>query len=163
MLQLLKFALKFWVLFFLFAAVPSCMPIFGGLQSLLVTSFSLSRSIVRTVAMSSFTAEESFTVSYVTAPNDTVAKHIARGLVEKKLAACVNVVPGIVSIYTWKNETQEDSEVLMIIKSRKSILEEMTTFIRDNHPYDVCEVISTPIIQGNPPYMQWLGEVVKKP
>ncbi|XP_077506987.1 protein CutA homolog isoform X2 [Amblyomma americanum] len=101
-----------------------------------------------------------FSVSYVTAPNQDVAKKLATGLVEKKLAACVNLVPGIVSVYEWKNEIQTDPEVLMVIKSRTSRLDEMTKFVRENHPYEVCEVISTPIQHGNPPYLKWISEVV---
>lgn len=101
-----------------------------------------------------------FSVSYVTAPNQDVAKKLATGLVERKLAACVNLVPGVTSVYEWKNEIQTDTEVLMVIKSRTSRLDEMTTFVREHHPYEVCEVISTPIQHGNPPYLKWISEVV---
>ncbi|KAF8795316.1 protein CutA homolog isoform X2 [Argiope bruennichi] len=101
-----------------------------------------------------------FSVSYVTAPSDDVAKKIAEGLVKEKLAACVNIIPGIHSIYEWKGEIQKDSEVLMLIKSRTSRLDELTKYVRENHPYEVCEVISMPIQQGNEPYLKWLDEIV---
>lgn len=101
-----------------------------------------------------------FSVSYVTAPNEEVAKRLAEGLVQKKLAACVNMVPNIMSVYEWKNEIQHDKEVLMVIKSRTARLDELTTYVREHHPYEVCEVISTPIQHGNPPYLQWLADVV---
>ncbi|CAB3372640.1 Hypothetical predicted protein [Cloeon dipterum] len=101
-------------------------------------------------------------VAYVTAPNDETAKKIARGLVENKLAACVNIIPQITSIYEWKDKIEEDSEVLMMIKTRTSIIEELTKYVRENHPYEVCEVITLPIQSGNPPYLKWLGEAVKE-
>ncbi|XP_035228683.1 protein CutA homolog isoform X1 [Stegodyphus dumicola] len=101
-----------------------------------------------------------FSVSYVTAPSDDVAKKLAEGLVKGKLAGCVNIVPGIQSIYEWEGEVQKDSEVLMVIKTRTSRLDEMTKYIRENHPYQVCEVISTPIQHGNPQYLKWLGDIV---
>lgn len=100
-------------------------------------------------------------IAYVTAPNEEVAKKLADGLVSKKLAACVNVIPNIYSVYEWKNEINRDPEVLMMIKTRTSRLEELTTYVRENHPYEVCEVISVPIQQGNPPYLQWVGDIVK--
>ncbi|XP_035228685.1 protein CutA homolog isoform X3 [Stegodyphus dumicola] len=81
-----------------------------------------------------------FSVSYVTAPSDDVAKKLAD--------------------YEWEGEVQKDSEVLMVIKTRTSRLDEMTKYIRENHPYQVCEVISTPIQHGNPQYLKWLGDIV---
>lgn len=99
-------------------------------------------------------------ISYVTAPDEEVAKKLASELVKGKLAACVNIIPKILSIYEWQNEINEDKEVLLMIKSRTSRLEELTKYVRENHPYDVAEVISTPISTGNPPYLEWISEVV---
>merc|ERR1712002_1058005 len=101
-----------------------------------------------------------FSMAFVTAPSHEVAKKIAGGLVKNKLAACVNIIPGIVSVYEWQDEINEDPEVLMMIKTRTSRLEELTQYVKENHPYDVCEVISSPIAQGNQPYLDWLGQIV---
>ncbi|NP_001087290.1 protein CutA homolog [Xenopus laevis] len=102
----------------------------------------------------------SLSAAYVTCPNDTVAKDIARGLVERKLAACVNVIPQITSIYEWKGKLEEDTEVLLMIKTRSSKVSALTEYVRSVHPYEVCEVISLPIEQGNPPYLKWVGDIV---
>ncbi|XP_045619244.1 protein CutA homolog isoform X2 [Procambarus clarkii] len=99
-------------------------------------------------------------MAFVTAPSQEVAKKIASGLVKNKLAACVNIIPNVVSVYEWKEEINEDSEVLMMIKTRTSRLEELTKFVRENHPYDVCEVISSQIDQGNQPYLDWISSIV---
>ncbi|KAM5146448.1 protein CutA isoform 1-T1 [Mantella aurantiaca] len=104
----------------------------------------------------------SLSAAYVTCPNDKVAKDIARGLVEKKLAACVNIIPQITSIYEWKGKIEEDSEVLLMIKTRSSKIPSLTEYVRSVHPYEVCEVISVPIDQGNPPYLSWVGDSVPK-
>nr|XP_033779322.1 protein CutA isoform X2 [Geotrypetes seraphini]XP_033779323.1 protein CutA isoform X2 [Geotrypetes seraphini] len=98
--------------------------------------------------------------AFVTCPNETVAKEIARGIVEKKLAACVNIIPQITSIYEWKGKIEEDAEVLMMIKTRTAKVQALTEFVRSVHPYEVSEVISLPIDQGNPPYLKWVGDVV---
>ncbi|XP_014679820.1 PREDICTED: protein CutA homolog [Priapulus caudatus] len=99
-------------------------------------------------------------IAYVTAPSEEVAKTIARGLLGKKLAACINIIPKITSLYEWNGTVNEDSEVLMVIKSRSSRLDDLTKFVRENHPYDVCEVISTPITTGNHAYLDWISEIV---
>ncbi|XP_063918213.1 protein CutA homolog isoform X2 [Zophobas morio] len=99
-------------------------------------------------------------VAYVTTPNEKVAKEIAHGLVKQKLAACVNVIPKITSIYEWEDKINEDSEVLMMIKTRTSKVDALTEYVKSNHPYSVCEVISLPIEKGNDAYLKWIGEIV---
>ncbi|XP_046736059.1 protein CutA homolog isoform X2 [Diprion similis] len=84
-------------------------------------------------------------VAYVTVPSNEVAKNISRGLVKNKLAACVNIIPQITSIYEWKGEINEDQEILLMIKTRTEIVDALTKFIKENHPYEVCEVISLPV------------------
>ncbi|XP_012218463.1 protein CutA homolog isoform X1 [Linepithema humile] len=122
--------------------------------------FCLARSIRGQVYrnMSSFAGASS--VAYVTVPDDTVAKKIARGLVENKLAACVNIIPQLTSIYEWKGEIQEDSELLLMIKTRTEKIDALTKYVKENHPYTVCEVISLPIQNGNADYIKWINEVV---
>ncbi|XP_042858979.1 protein CutA homolog isoform X2 [Penaeus japonicus] len=120
---------------------------------------SISRRLLSTMASGNYVAG-THSMAYVTAPNQDVAKKIAGILVKNKLAACVNIIPNIVSVYEWKEEINEDPEVLMVIKTRTSRLEEMTAMVKENHPYEVCEVISSPIAQGNAPYLDWIGEIV---
>ncbi|NP_001068847.1 protein CutA [Bos taurus] len=96
-----------------------------------------------------------------TCPNEKVAKEIARAVVEKRLAACVNLVPQITSIYEWKGKIEEDSEVLMMIKTQSSLVPALTDFVRSVHPYEVAEVIALPVEQGNSPYLQWVRQVTE--
>lgn len=99
-------------------------------------------------------------VAYVTTPNEDVAKTLAHGLVSKKLAACVNIIPRVTSVYEWEGKINEDPEVLMMIKTRTSKVKELTEYVKSNHPYTVCEVIALPIAAGNEQYLKWLGDVV---
>ncbi|XP_075771769.1 protein CutA homolog isoform X2 [Pelodiscus sinensis] len=105
-------------------------------------------------------APGTLSAAFVTCPNESVAKDIARALVEKHLAACVNIVPQVTSIYEWKGKIEEDGEVLLMIKTRSSRIPALTDFVRSVHPYEVAEVIALPIQQGNAPYLQWVGETV---
>ncbi|XP_062829104.1 protein CutA isoform X2 [Anolis carolinensis] len=105
-------------------------------------------------------APGTLSAAFVTCPNQSVAKDIARAVVEKHLAACVNIVPQITSIYEWKGKIEEDSEVLLMIKTRSSRVSALAEFVRSVHPYEVAEVIAVPIQQGNPPYLKWVEETV---
>ncbi|XP_060963381.1 protein CutA, chloroplastic-like [Cannabis sativa] len=95
-------------------------------------------------------------VVYVTVPNKEEGKKLAESIVREKLAACVNIVPGIESVYEWEGKIQSDAEELLIIKSRQSLLEALTKHVEENHPYEVPEVIALPINGGSTPYLKWL-------
>ncbi|KAM0031714.1 putative divalent ion tolerance protein, CutA [Helianthus debilis subsp. tardiflorus] len=95
-------------------------------------------------------------VVYVTVPNKEAGKKLAGSIVKEKLAACVNRVPGIESVYLWEGEIQTDSEELLIIKTRESLLNALTEHVKANHEYDVPEVIALPITGGSIPYLEWL-------
>ncbi|KYN40692.1 Protein CutA like protein [Trachymyrmex septentrionalis] len=99
-------------------------------------------------------------VAYVTVPDDAVAKRLARGLVENKLAACVNIIPQLTSVYEWEGKIQEESELLLMIKTRTEKVDALTKYVKENHPYTICEVISLPIQNGNSDYLKWISEVV---
>uniref|UniRef100_A0A8C0QLM8 CutA divalent cation tolerance homolog n=1 Tax=Canis lupus familiaris TaxID=9615 RepID=A0A8C0QLM8_CANLF len=103
----------------------------------------------------------SVSAAFVTCPNEKVAKEIARAVVEKRLAACVNLIPQITSIYEWKGKIEEDNEVLMMIKTQSSLVPALTDFIRSVHPYEVAEVIALPVEQGNSPYLHWVRQVTE--
>ncbi|CAH9077040.1 unnamed protein product [Cuscuta epithymum] len=95
-------------------------------------------------------------VVYVTVPNKEAGKKLAESIVKEKLAACVNRVPGIKSVYEWEGQIQSDSEEMLIIKTRKSLLEALTAHVKANHEYDVPEVIALPIVGGSPQYLEWV-------
>jgi periplasmic divalent cation tolerance protein len=89
------------------------------------------------------------------------SKKIQNALVKEKLAACVNSVPGINSLYTWKGRTESETEVLLIIKTKKSLLDRLITRVRNLHSYGVPEIIALPVIKGNKDYLAWVGEVTE--
>ncbi|CAL8460793.1 g324 [Coccomyxa elongata] len=97
-------------------------------------------------------------VVYVTVPSQEVAEKIAALLVnpDHRLAACVNIVPGLTSIYWWNGEVQKDSELLLMIKTETRLVSNLTEVVKSNHPYDECEVISLPIVGGSASYIQWI-------
>jgi periplasmic divalent cation tolerance protein len=90
-----------------------------------------------------------------TCPDGESAARIARVLVEERLAACVNRVPGLTSVYRWQGEIHEDSEVLLLIKTRSELFESLRARLVALHPYDVPEVIALDIAAGHAPYLDW--------
>lgn len=95
-------------------------------------------------------------VIYCTCPDQTVAEHLANTLVDERLAACVNILPGITSVYVWEGKRQRDQEHLLIIKSCAGVYPRLTQRILALHPYDVPEIIALPIMAGTPAYLDWL-------
>jgi periplasmic divalent cation tolerance protein len=101
-------------------------------------------------------------VVLVTAPDPHTAAGLARVLVEERLAACGNVVPGITSVFRWDGEVQEESEVLLILKTEARQLERLVSRTVELHPYDVPEVIAVPVDFGHRPYLSWVSESVSE-
>jgi periplasmic divalent cation tolerance protein len=89
------------------------------------------------------------------------ADRIARELVERRLAACVNVVPGLVSTYRWKGKLEKDAEQLLIIKTRRDRFPALREALAAIHPYEVPELIAVPIEDGSPAYLEWLDAAVE--
>ena len=84
------------------------------------------------------------------------ADRLARALVERRLAACVNVVPGVVSHYRWKGELQRDEERLLVIKTRAERIEALREALRELHPYELPELVAFEITAGSEEYLTWL-------
>jgi periplasmic divalent cation tolerance protein len=95
-------------------------------------------------------------IIYMTAPNDAEAHTIARVLVEERLAACVNILSGMRSVYRWEGEIQEDDEVVLIAKTRRDLVPALTDRIKDIHSYDCPCVVAIPIDGGNPEFLDWI-------
>jgi len=88
------------------------------------------------------------------------AERIARVLVERRLAACVNVLPGVVSVYRWKGEVRRDDELLLVIKTRAERLEALREALLALHPYELPELVALAIASGHSPYLDWLDDSV---
>lgn len=93
---------------------------------------------------------------YVTVPDKDTAKKLAASVVKNKLAACVNIIPGVESVYWWEGKVNTDSELILMMKSRHALIEKLTAHVKSIHPYTECEVISVPINGGSSSYIQWI-------
>lgn len=99
-----------------------------------------------------------YIIVFITAPGIEEGKKIGKALVEERLAACANIVPGITSIYRWEGKLESSDEVLLIIKTMKNFFEELKERTLRLHPYSVPEIVAFPIIEGNPSYLKWINE-----
>lgn len=102
-------------------------------------------------------------VVYVTAPSIEAGKEIAAVLLAEKLAACVNIIETVHSLYLWEDKTQEDREALLIIKSRSALLEDrLIPTVLAHHPYELPEIIALPILAGHTPYLDWINRETRQ-
>jgi len=112
-------------------------------------------------------------IMMITCPSIGVAKKLARSAVKSRLAACGNIIPGMTSIYEWKGkvatvsyvlklylqgEICEEEEAYLLLKTQKSMSEEVIKFVKENHPYDVPCIVSVPLDNGNPEFLKWVKD-----
>jgi periplasmic divalent cation tolerance protein len=98
-------------------------------------------------------------MSAVGKPED--AERIARALVEERLAACVNVVPGVMSVYRWKGAVEQEAELMLVIKTIGERVEPLKARLVELHPYELPEVVVMPIGGGHQPYLEWVADQVR--
>jgi periplasmic divalent cation tolerance protein len=95
-------------------------------------------------------------VVWVTVPNPSSAESLAKILVERRLAACVNIIPGVKSLYIWEDQMQTDSEEILLIKTKRTLFQDLAQAIQQNHPYSVPEIIASPIVLGSESYLNFV-------
>mgnify|MGYP001499570546 CR=1 FL=1 len=106
-------------------------------------------------------SSKSFSITLVTVPSKEESEKISRSLVEKDLAACVNIIPSVQSVYKWEGEINTDNELLLVIKGRTDNLEALEKEVLQLHSYDTPEVISFSIEKGNKEYLNWMSNTLK--
>jgi periplasmic divalent cation tolerance protein len=95
---------------------------------------------------------------FCTCPDQATAERIAETVVEERLAACVNLVPGLTSVYRWEGQVQRDAELLLLIKTRAAIYPLLEARLHELHPYQTPEIIALPIPAGSAAYLTWLED-----
>jgi periplasmic divalent cation tolerance protein len=95
-------------------------------------------------------------VVFMTAADEPEAGRIAEMLVARRLAACVQVLPGMQSIYVWEGEVQREREVLLLAKSTRANFDDLEREVRAIHSYETPEIIALPVVSGSEPYLKWL-------
>ena len=100
-------------------------------------------------------------VILTTTPDLKSARRLARVLVQKKLAACVSLRGGFVSLYRWKGKLETSREVLLLIKTVRTKFSPVEKLIRATHPYELPEIIGLPIVKGSADYLSWLNKLLR--
>ncbi|MDH5190025.1 MAG: divalent-cation tolerance protein CutA [Gammaproteobacteria bacterium] len=101
---------------------------------------------------------ENYHIVLNTCPDMGVAKNLATLLVKNRMAACINIIPGLTSIYEWKGKLETGTECLLVIKSVKNSYPELEKMIRENHPYELPEIISVSVSGGLNEYLGWISQ-----
>jgi len=104
--------------------------------------------------------EPVYIVVLITVPSRQEAQQLAELLLEKKQAACVNIIDGVNSCFRWERQLDLTEESLLIVKTKASLLTEIITLVKEMHSYEVPEIIALPIIGGNQDYLAWLERSV---
>ena len=98
-----------------------------------------------------------YDICFITVGNAETEEKISSGLLRERLAACVSSVPGISSSYWWKDRIETSAEILLVVKTRRALRDDIVQFVKENHPYTVPETIFAEIDAGSPEYLDWLG------
>lgn len=107
------------------------------------------------------TGKKMHIVILITAQDKKEAEKIAKSLIAAKLAACVNIISGVKSLFRWQGKVEQAKEVLLIVKSRKEKFAKIAKLVKANHSYDVPEIIALPIASGFKPYLDWINESIR--
>lgn len=103
-----------------------------------------------------------YIVVFVTAKDKAEGQKIADKLIQSKLAACVNILEGVTSLFWWEGKVDQASEVLLIIKTQKVLFKKLEKAVKSAHSYTVPEIIALPIVTGNADYLKWIKDSIKK-
>lgn len=101
-----------------------------------------------------------YQIALCTCPDEESAETVANHLVDQQLAACVNIITGIRSVFRWKGEVESNKEVLLVIKTMLHVYDRMEQVILQHHPYELPEVVIVPITNGNSDYLSWIKSSV---
>jgi periplasmic divalent cation tolerance protein len=123
-------------------------------EEFVLVFFAIFRGYARTMSLN---------VVFCTFPDKDVAQRIARGLVEAQLVACVNLVPGVQSIYRWEGKVESAEEVLGVMKTTTEAYAALEARIRELHPYEVPEIVAVPVELVEAKYAKWVGEMTRNP
>lgn len=104
-----------------------------------------------------------FVIGFVTVSSREEAEKIAQTLVEEHLTACCNIISSVESIYWWEDKVAKDTELLIILKSRRTLIQKIMKRVKEIHSYEVPEIIFARVIGGYPPYLKWVKESTKSP
>jgi periplasmic divalent cation tolerance protein len=103
-----------------------------------------------------------YIVVFITVDSQITAQKIADKLLDGRKAACVNIIPKISSQYWWQGKIETTDEIMLVVKTRAALLDELITLAKQNHPYSVPEIIALPIIGGNQEYLDWIDKETLK-
>jgi periplasmic divalent cation tolerance protein len=105
----------------------------------------------------------SFIIVVMTAPNKQEAMKIVRTLLEERLIACANILDHVHSMFWWKGKIEEEKEVLVFLKSRRSLFKKLSERAAELHSYDVPEILALQIVEGSQPYLNWMKSCLEEP